>query len=92
MLKGGCMRDTMYPELSVSLVQTYIAFDYIVGVHVDVSCQAKITDLCYSSLSQEDISCSQVSVDTLKNMQNLFKDQMEHVISITINNTTFDLD
>lgn len=48
------------------LVWTYVAFDYIVGVRGDVSGQAKITDLCYSSLSQQDISGSQVSVDTLK--------------------------
>lgn len=50
-----------------SLKKTYVAFDYIVGVLCDVSGQAKITNLSYSSLSQKDISGSQVSVDTLKN-------------------------
>lgn len=50
-----------------SLMQTYVAFDNIVRVCGDVSGQAKITDLCHSSLSQQDISGSQVSVDTLQN-------------------------
>lgn len=48
-----------------SLVQTYISFHHVVGVGGDVPGQAKITDLRQPSFSQEDISGSEVSVNTL---------------------------
>lgn len=47
-------------------MQTYVAFHDVVGVRVDVSGEAEITDLCYPSLSQEDISGGQISVDALE--------------------------
>ena len=63
MATTGCILD-LISTLSLS-AQTYISFDYVVGVCGDVPGQAKITDLCHSSLCQEDIPCCQVSVDTL---------------------------
>lgn len=57
-VKGRSRGDT-------SAAQTHVALDDVVAVRVDVSGQAEVADLCHSSLSQEDVPGSQISVDAL---------------------------
>lgn len=49
---------------------TYIAFDDIVWVSRDVTSQAEVTDLSHSALGEKNVSCRQVSVNTLQTQTN----------------------
>lgn len=44
---------------------THVAFGYVVGVVHDITGQAKVTDLHQLSLADENISGSQVTMNTL---------------------------
>lgn len=47
--------------------RTYIAFNYVIWVIPYISCQAKVTDFCYSTMSEKNISCCQIPMNALNN-------------------------
>lgn len=46
-------------------LETHIAPKHIVGIGCDVPSQSKITDLCHSAVSQQNVSRCKIPVDTL---------------------------
>ena len=46
-------------------MSTHVSFDHIIRIILDVSGETKITNLCDSTMSKEDISGCQVSMNTL---------------------------
>ena len=49
-------------------MKTHRRFFHINLVLVNISCQTKVTNFCYISISDEDISCGKVSMNYLPKM------------------------
>lgn len=50
--------------------QTHISPENVTGVSGDVSGQAEVADLCHPAVSQQNVSCCKISVDTLQTATN----------------------